>query len=486
MGILWVTAARGAIYAAAMLVNAVASLILVRRLSPWGYALFQTVVKRIGQASTFLIEAYGVWAYRYAALQDPAAGTAAYLAALPIAAGVAATGYAAARDLAAPQSIAAAAAVTGAALVYGAVTGLLLNAARPLRAALAVMARRLIYAALVALLVYAAGLGVMGALASAAAAAAAATLLGAYWLRGLFTAPLSRALRLLREWLRRSPVSLLGAAAAAAAALDVAVAYHASGEKTVAAYFAIGVFYALTVDAIIFAMRSLHAYVLSTREHRSALNALRLGLLAAAPIAGYAATHPDHTLALISPKYLWAEAAVPAAALASLTHLAGATLFNIAAGTVKEDQAAPRKLLRLYTASLAATTTYLAILVATLPHTTGATAVTTWYLATAARWTTLGLLSAHQLPPTARRQAAKTTAAGAAYTLTATLASAPMGPHTEPARSLTAEALHTAPWLLAATIAYTAAILAADPWTRNTAKKTLQQLTNKTRAKTTR
>ncbi len=49
MGVLAVSALRSLLYAAALLANTAASLILVRRLGPGGYAAYQSLTRRLAR-----------------------------------------------------------------------------------------------------------------------------------------------------------------------------------------------------------------------------------------------------------------------------------------------------------------------------------------------------------------------------------------------------------------------------------------------------
>jgi len=480
MGALLITVLRGALYFLALLANIAASIVLVRRLPPQGYALYQTVSKRVSQLVAWMPGLYLLWAYRAAALGDPDAASAALAATvLPAAAG-GALGFLVARDLGAPLGVSLLAAASTAAMILWAVPRSLLDASRPVRAAAAVLARRLVYSLLVVALVYLASLGLLGAFAASLAGTLAATMLGLLWLRerGLLRRPSRRSLALLASWARRSYATALGSIAAAVGSLDVGLAYPLAGSMVVAGFFAVTVFYTLSVEAVLSSLQYLHGYVLSTGRKEAAVEATRLALLVSSPIAVYTAVHPSHVVALFNPRYLWAAPAATAAAAAALLHVAAVGVQQLAAGAIREDEHAARRMARLQAAPLLAALLYLGALMASLllaPNETWAAAA--WGLCLAARWAlVLILVALLALGPVERRLLAQGLSRGLLYVAAAAAAALLLPPRGAPQPRFWAEVRVLAPWWLAATLLYAALVLAADPWARSVASRALARL----------
>jgi hypothetical protein len=478
MGVLLVTALRALLYAVGVVANAAATLIVVRRLPVHDYALYQTVSKRVAQAAAMLTSLYAVWAYRLLAIGDPAASYTALLATSLVSAAAAAAGYATATALGADPLLAATAALAAAAVPFWSVARQLLDAARPVKAALAAAARRLLYSVFIVALVYYASLGTLGVFAAFAAATWAAVALAIYWLRGrgmLSRAPWGRVTRLLREWLRRSPVSALQVLAGVVASLDATVAYLLAGGSVVAAFFAATSLFFLLVDSTVYSLQHLQAHVLRSAEERKPLEATRLALALTAPFVGYTVTHPVHVAALVSPKYQWAALGFALAALAVPIRITEAGIVQLAAGLVEESPDAPRRLARIYAASLASSAFYIAALVpALIPASSPLAALAAWQLVFAARWLLQTLLVAKTLAPANRRDAMHLAAVAAGYTLLAALSSAPLSPPDGPRGSFLAQAAALAPWFTAAAAVYAALVALLDPWARGVARRALR------------
>lgn len=483
MGVLAVSALRSVLYAAALLVNAAASLVLVRRLAPGGYAAYQSLTRRLARGWGRLISLYQVWALRSAAAGDPLAGEAA--ASLAAATGLlaAASGLAASQllGLGPAESLAAALAVG----LYASWLTIrpVLDARRPVRAAAAVLARRLVYGSLVVLLVYLAGLGVLGALASAAASLATALALAARWLReaGLEARPSRRGLRRAASWLRRGYATAPGTLANVAEEADVAIAYPVAGGAAVAGFFAANMLVSLTVDVLNQAAAYLHSFTLSTGDISSAARVVRLYLLLSAPVMGYALLHPAAVMGLLAPRYTWASAAVAVLAPALPLMASSAAANSIAGGAVKRGRGEERGILRLSSYQAAASLLYLALVAALVPAASSAWGAAAAVEAWAAAYTTAAAAKLASALAAAPREARRAVVAellrGAPYLAAGVVAAAlaaPLVPRRLPGGFLHA-ALALTPSALAALAAYAALVL-LDPWTRGLAAAAARRL----------
>jgi len=483
MGVLAVSLLRSILYAAAVLVNAAASLVLVRRLSPRSYAAYQSLIRRLARGWGRLISLYRLWALRSAASGDPVAAEAAFSLAAAVGLLAASTGLVASTllGLAAAESLAAAATVG----LYAAWLTVrpVLDARRPVRAAAAVLARRLVYGALVLALVYLAGLELLGALASAAASLLAALALAARWLReaGLEARVTRRGLRRAASWLRRGYATAPGTLANVAEEADVAVAYAVAGGEAVAGFFAANMLVSLTMDVLNQAAAYLHSFTLSTGDVASAARVVRLYLLLAAPVTGYVLLHPGAVMGLLAPRYTWASSAAALLALSLPLMTSFAAAQSIAGGAVKRGRGEERGILRISAYQAAASLLYLALAASLIPlaaHSRGPVgAVEAWaaaYTAAAAAKLAAALAAA---PREARRAVAAELRRGAPYLAAGLVAAAAAGPLV-PAR-LPGGFLHAAasltPSALAALAVYAGLVL-LDPWVRGLAAAAARRL----------
>ena len=473
MGVLAVSALRSLLYAAALLANTAASLILVRRLGPGGYAAYQSLTRRLARGWGRLISLYQVWALRSAAGGDPSSGEAAASLAAAVGLVAAASGLVAASLLGLGPGESLAAMLSVGLYASWLTIRPVLDARRPVRAAAAVLARRLVYGSLVVLLVYFAGLGVLGAFVAAAASLVAAIALAARWLReaGLRVAVTMRGLRRAASWLRRGYATAPGTLASVAEEADVAIAYPSAGSAAVAGFFAANMLVSLTVDVLNQAAAYLHSFTLSTGDVSSAARVVRLYLLLSAPVMGYALLHPAAVMGLVAPRYAWASTAVALLAPALPLLAAAAAAGSIAGGAVRRGSGEERGILRISTYQAAASLLYLALVAALVPpayQARGAAgAVEAWAAAYTARAAARLALVLAAAPREARRAVAAELLRGAPYLAAGAVAAAaatPLVPQRLPGGFLHA-ALALTPSALAVLVAYAALVL-LDPWAR--------------------
>ncbi|MET1127953.1 MAG: hypothetical protein ABWW70_01365 [Thermoproteota archaeon] len=348
----------------ALLVTAASSIVLVRMLDPASYAAYQALTKRV---TRYALPVYGVfagWIYRYAAQRIP--GTVSATICVAVAASLA--GSLAAAVVSVKLGLHSASMIS-ALLALGlytafAVLQIPMNAARPVRFSVVTLAYRLVYSSLVVLLVYLAGAGLLGALLSVVVAASVGVGLQLLWLRSLGSLGSGCPADLLREWVRGVHVSLLGVSASLVASLDIAAAYPLAGSMVVAAYFAATAFLALFREAVGTGIGYISAYVLGGGSSQTALSALRLSLLATAPLAGYALVYPDHLIHLLNPQYAWASAAVRIASAAVYVGLLASGYISLAAGLIRgRVEETSHELAKINAAMLLSQSFYLVLLV---------------------------------------------------------------------------------------------------------------------------
>ena len=481
MGVLASTLIRSLLYAVALLVNAVASVVLVRRLGVQDYALYQTVMKRVTQYAARLPGLYGLWLYRYTV--QGVRGAAATGLVLSVASGLlaAAVGYSAAAQLGASPGTAVVAALASAAMVLWAGLRLIVDAARPLRVAVLVLVHRLLYSALVILLVYFMGLGVGGAFAAPLASYMVVLVLGLLWLkdRGVLLWPgLRRVAEIALEWMRRAYVTAISNAAAFIQALDVVVVYALSNAGVVAAFFAITNILMLVTEAAGSSFTYLHGFVLSTRDYGSAANAVRITALLASPLLAYAAVYPLYLVYLLNPVYSWAVSAAPLAAAASLIFMVDVGLLNLLAGLVGDGDGSGRKLARLYSTMLASSVIYLVLLALGLTASDSQQGdVTAWAAAFLARSIALLLLLSVYTPPSISSALFRPLVWSLlGYPVLAVLAALVFPPRGAPSPRFWETFWAVAPPAAGAVLLYAALVLLVDGWARGLAWAALERL----------
>ncbi|GAB6148576.1 hypothetical protein JCM10135_11180 [Stetteria hydrogenophila] len=419
---------RAAVTLAALLASAAASLVLVRRLDPASYAAFQTLTRRVSLVAGFFIGVFGFWAYRYTAQGvEGAVGAGVLVAALAgviaSAAGFAVAGW---LGLGLPASLLASAAL-GAFTAYQGLLNLV-NAARPLRHPVLQLFYRVFYSLCVILLVYYLGGGLAGALASVALSASAAAVLAARWLRGRLErlrGGLRGYLALVREWAKGSSASLPSSLARLVNALDVAIAYPLGGGLVVAAYFAVRAPFTLAVEAVAAASVYLTGFLLGGGRVESAVGTLRLTLIPAAFISGYALANAGPVLYLLNPGYSWASRALRLTAAAAYLDVLSKVLLNILGGTVGgRVRESMGELRALGLTALAGTTAYVSLEALLLPLAeTPELKATLWALAYLAATLLLNALLLARAPPSLRALLKGNAGAAALYPAVALAAS---------------------------------------------------------------
>ncbi len=480
MGALLVAAVRLVLFALTALVSVASGFILARKLPAEGYAVYQVALRRGGLAVAAVASTLGLWMYRSLSRGSGPEARAGALLLAAVSAVLGAAGGAAVSPLLGlgpASSVLLAAALAG--MGAWTVARLALEASRPLRAGVAALLQRLLNAVMVVALVYLLRLGLQGAFASAAAAwwlASAAAFRWAAVSPRLLLGRLRAALLALRGWLSRAPAAAPHALAALAASFDAAVVYALAGPLAVAGYAAVTSVLRLSVEVANNAMLYLHRLLLRGGRLDEATRAAGLTLLAAAPLLGYAAAHPEHLAALVNPRYLWAAPVVPLAAAAVVLNTVGVSVQQMHRGLVEPGEGEERRLAAALALRLAAELAYLALAAAAAALAPGPLAAGLgWAAAYAARGLLYSLLPA-AVEPRLRRPAAALLARATLYTAAAYLAAHASPPPGPPAPRFLEEATLLARGFAPAAILYTALTLAADPQARRLAATAARRL----------
>jgi len=359
MGTVVIVLLRSILQFIAVILSIASGIILVRRLDPYSYALYQTILKRVSGYIGGFITSFGIWIYRYSVQNIK--GTFKALNTLSIVTAIAGflISFFSALLLGTSFSIAILAGLAVATFLSRIPLRTSLDAARPVKFALEAVIERLIFSILIIVLIYLLGLKVFGAFISAIVTFSIGYSLAFYWLYGRIKSDINRKLAVLKEWLRESHVPILGWISSLIRNLDVIVAYMFASSDVVAAFFATRLPSSIIQEVIGTGLRYLHGYVLSKKDILSAINALRVLAFLSSPILAYIIVYPKHLIYLLNPAYEWAYEAVRVIALASLLTIISGGVSQIVIGLISEEgAAASSKLLRLTLISLGISIAY--------------------------------------------------------------------------------------------------------------------------------
>ena len=359
MGAVVIVLLRSILQFIAIILSIASGIILVRRLDPYSYALYQTIIKRVSSYIGGLTESFGIWIYRYSVQNIK--GTFKALNILSIITAIAGflISFSSALLLGTSFSIATMAGLAIATLLLRIPLRTSLDAIRPVKSALETVIERLIFSILIVALIYLLGLKVFGAFISATISFSIGYSLVFYWLYGRIKNDIDRKLAVLKEWLRGSHVPILGWISSLIYNLDVIVAYMFASSDVVAAFFATRLPPSIIQEIVGTGLGYLHGYVLSKKDPLTAINALRMLVFLSSPILAYIIVYPEHLIYLLNPAYEWASEAVRVIALASLLTIISGGVSQIVIGLISEEGTlASSKLLRLKLISLSISIAY--------------------------------------------------------------------------------------------------------------------------------
>ena len=485
MRLVFSTLVRALLYASAVMLSLLASLVLVRKLTPADYAAYQAIVKRLPNVAYFFQSLYHIWVYRYLARGIAEAAAAGVTASLTVSLPTALLGFVTALKLTSSLLLAFAASVALILIVVWPIASLIIDAVRPLRSALLVLLVRVAYGGLVVITVYFMHLGLTGAFAAITVAYTAGILLAARWTQEIvYWRPRSirQVFRLIREWLRKAYSMLPISVSMLLAPLDVAVGYAAYGAGLVAGFFAITNPFSIVSEILGKSFQYFHSYILATGETGAAVRATRLALFIAAPLIVYAAMYPKYYIYIINPVYSWASRAAPLAAYTGLLMVATTSLVYIAYGLINEGGPAEARKLAYVNVGyyLLPQVAYLALLgfLLLLLHPSGLeVALIAWeasfFAAAVTRFFAMLLVVSKQ----STRGFINDVVIGLImYPLLAAFVSLLAAPSAPPTRSIIHDVLLLAPRIIEVYAVYTSVLLVVDGFVRDVALRVLRRL----------
>ncbi len=326
-------------YATALLLNILSSIVLARRLSQLDYAAFQFATKRIITYATVPLGIFSIWMYRYLVVRRRGS----FEAGLAIAFITAVLGVALGfiielleARVNAYIAVAAGLAVMGQAALGSINT--MLDAVRPLRLALLTLVYRLVYSITIVIVLYVITPSLLYAFIATSVIATLSALLGLKWLVEALGSSfnLRDAASTLSEWLRTSHPLLIGYAMSFLASLDATVAYPLVGSDVVAAFFVASSVATLVRESSNTGLRYLHSYVMRTRDVVGGIRSLYLILTLAIPLLVYAAVHPIYIIYVFNFRYTWAAEAFTVFMLTAIVEIINGGLSNISMGVIGE------------------------------------------------------------------------------------------------------------------------------------------------------
>ncbi len=349
----------------ALLFSVVASIILVRKLSPSDYALYQTLFKRVTTFTDIPFALTVFWIYRYMVQRVEGTFEASLAITLTSSALALILGTIFPFRMGFPLSTAL---LGGISLIFFELLReiyVLVDALRPVRYGIIQIVYRILYSSFVFLLVYILTEGVLGALISVTLSGLVTVLAGFLWVKDLL--PLRSSPKgPLREWAKGIFIPLLGTVSYFIVALDVFLAYKFLGSVAVAAFFASSALFSLLREPIMHGMRYLQGYLLAGGLLENTLRTLKVTVMVLAPILAYVAVNPLHAIYIMNPLYSFATKAVTVMSFDVFVVVLSASVGNVYAGMVGGGaEEATKELLWIYRAGLLVSIGYVAVLVPT-------------------------------------------------------------------------------------------------------------------------
>ncbi len=331
----------------ALTINAIASLILVRKLPVADYALYQAVIKRLTGFTNIPFTLTSFWIYRY--MVQKRKGT--WEASLILVLVAALLGFSIGFFFTLSK---------GFSLMIAILAGLALlsfesfrpintsiDALRPVRFGLLQLIYRALYSTLIFLLVYVMAEKIVGAFVSVIIAFLATSAIGFLWLRD-FLPPPGNPFHILKEWVKGSYLTLVSTLSTLVMSFDVIVAYKFLGSLGVAAFFASFVFFSYLREPLLHGLRYLQGYLLSGGAPERTLRSLKATIIFLSPILVYFMFNSEHIIYLLNPKYVFASKAIIVLAIDTYIFVLFASISNIYAGLIKGNaEETARKLIKL-------------------------------------------------------------------------------------------------------------------------------------------
>ena len=359
MGVLVTVVLRTFFYLLAVLTGIVSSFVLVRKLPPSSYGIFQLISRRIAGYTALPVHLLGFWAYRYEAeklgggrclIQFAAAYTVPALA----------LGFTVSQLLGLQGLAMLLAALLLALNPLQVATQALLSSLKPVKYSITILLHRITYSLTVIVLVYMISRGLEGAFVAALLATTLATLIGYRWVKEQLKDDKNCG-KILGEWARAIHTPALAHAASLIASLDAIIAYTFWGTETVAAYFAISIPSALAVEVMSAGISYLSAYTLASRDVVTAYRVVKILMTITIPLLAYIAAHTWWATLLVNPTYNWASTPMTIITLARIIDVLNAGLGTIYSGIQKGGTSTSKKLSKLNIYALVTRTIYILI-----------------------------------------------------------------------------------------------------------------------------
>ena len=364
MGALVTVILRAFFYLLAVSMSIASSFVLVRRLDPSSYGVFQLINRRIAGYVVLPVQLLGFWAYRYEA-EKLGGGRCLVQFAAAYAILALALGFAVSQSLGLQASTMLLAALLLALNPLQVAVQTLLSSLRPVRYSITILFHRIVYSSSIIALVYMASRGLEGAFTAALIAITLAILVGYKWVRKQLKDNKNCG-KLLGEWAKAIHTPALAHAASTIASLDAIIAYTFWGTEIVAAYFAISIPSALAEEVVVAGLSYLSAYALATRDIATAYRVVKMLTTITTPLLAYIAVHAWWTTLLVNPTYNWAATSVTIITLTRIINILNTGLGTIYGGIQKGGTRTSKKLSKLNMYVLLTHTMYVSTLLLVL------------------------------------------------------------------------------------------------------------------------
>ncbi len=336
----------------ALLVNILASFILVRKLPPVDYALYQTATKRLVRFADIPFALTTFWIYRYFVQKRKGSWEASLAVTLVAATLGFLVGFVYIRNegysLTIPFLVGTALFMTE----FLRIVNIATDALRPVRYGFLQLTYRVLYSILIFVLVYIVAWKIVGAFFSIIISLLVTGFVGYYWIRNFV--PVGRGpFTILKEWLKGIHLTALGTLTGFIMTFDVFLAYKFLGAIGVAGFFASLMIFTFLREPLAHGLRYLHGYLLAGGTPERSFKSLRAVTVIISPIASYVMFNPVQIMYLINPKYVFVYHAIIVMSIDTIVYVVLASITNIYRGLIKGSaEEASKKLIRIQILSL--------------------------------------------------------------------------------------------------------------------------------------
>ena len=331
----------------ALTINAIASLILVRKLPVPDYALYQAVVKRLTGFTNIPFALTSFWIYRYMVQRKEGTWEASLVLVLIASLLGFSIGFFFTLSKGFSLTIAILAGLALLSFESFRPINTSIDALRPVRFGVLQLFYRALYSTLIFLLVYVMAERIMGAFVSVIIAFLTTSTIGFIWLKD-FLPPPGNPFHILKEWIKGSYLTLVSTLSTLIMSFDVIVAYKFLGSLGVAAFFAAFVFFSYLREPLSHGLRYLQGYLLSGGSPERTLRSLKATIIFLSPILVYFMFNSKHIIYLLNPKYVFASKTIIVLAIDTYIFVLFASISNIYVGLIKGNaEETARKLIKI-------------------------------------------------------------------------------------------------------------------------------------------